>query len=86
MPVLVRHRAPMSAAQYDESAPPLIELIKKQPGFLFHASYEDGTGFVVAEVWETQAQHDAWFEANVKPNVPFEISQEVIDLHSFHTP
>jgi heme-degrading monooxygenase HmoA len=86
MPVLIRHRAPMSPAQYDESAPPLTELIKKQPGFLFHASFEDAGGFVVAEVWETQEQHDAWFDANVKPNVPFEITQEVIELHSFVTP
>jgi hypothetical protein len=37
MPVLIRHRAAMSAAQYDESAPTLIELLKKQPGFLVHA-------------------------------------------------
>jgi hypothetical protein len=36
----------------------------------------------VAEVWETQEDHDAWFEANVKPNIPFEITQEAIDLHS----
>lgn len=34
MPVLIRHRAPMSAAQYDGSAPALTELLKKQPGFL----------------------------------------------------
>jgi heme-degrading monooxygenase HmoA len=85
MPVLIRHRAPMTLAQYDESAPALVEMIKKQPGFLFHAAYEDGSGAVVAEVWETQEQHDTWFDANVKPNVPFEITQEVIPLHSFHT-
>ena len=54
MPVLIRHRAAMSASQYDESAPALIEQLKKQPGFLVHVSYEDTGGFVVAEVWETQ--------------------------------
>ena len=86
MPVLIRHRSAMSAAQYDESAPPLLETLKKQPGFLFHVTYEDAAGFVVAEVWETQEQHDAWFDANVKPNIPFEITQEVVDLHSVHTP
>ena len=86
MPVLIRHRAAMSAAQYDESAPPLVAMLTQQPGFLFHVSYEDGDGFVVAEVWETREQHDAWFDANVKPNVPFEITQEVIDLHSVHKP
>ncbi len=86
MAVLIRHRAPMSTAQYDESAPPLVEQIKKQPGFLLHVSYEDASGFVVAEVWETQEQHDTWFNENVKPNVPFEITQEVINLHSVHKP
>jgi quinol monooxygenase YgiN len=86
MAVLIRHRAPMSLAQYDELSPPLVEQIKKQPGFLLHVSYEDASGFVVAEVWETQEQHDTWFDANVKPNVPVEITQEVIDLHSVHKP
>jgi len=86
MAVLIRHRAAMSPAQYDEASPPLVELLKKQPGFLLHVSYEDAGGFVVAEVWETQAQHDTWFDANVKPNVPGEITQEVIDLHSVHAP
>ncbi|MGZ4417833.1 MAG: antibiotic biosynthesis monooxygenase, partial [Gaiellaceae bacterium] len=55
----------MSTAQYDETAPPLVEQIKKQPGFLLHVSYEDASGFVVAEVWETQEQHDTWFNENV---------------------
>ena len=86
MAVLIRHRAAMSPAEYDATSPPLVELIKKQPGFLLHVSYEDASGFVVAEVWETQEQHDTWFDANVKPNVPVEITQEVIDLHSVHTP
>jgi heme-degrading monooxygenase HmoA len=76
----------MSPAEYDESAPPLIALLKQQPGFLVHVAYDDAGGFVVAEVWETQEQHDAWFDANVKPNVPFEITQEVIDLHSVVKP
>jgi len=86
MAVLIRHRAPMSLAQYDEMSPPLVEQIKKQPGFLLHVSYEDASGLVVAEVWETQEQHDTWFDANVKPNIPVEITQEVIDLHSVHKP
>jgi heme-degrading monooxygenase HmoA len=76
----------MSAAQYDEVSPALVELLKKQPGFLLHVSYEDARGFVVAEVWETQEQHDTWFDAYVKPNVPGEITQEAIDLHSVHKP
>jgi hypothetical protein len=86
MSVLIRHRAAMSPADYDEASPALVELLKQQPGFVLHVSYEDATGFVVAEVWETQEQHDTWFAANITPNVPGEITQEVIDLHSVHTP
>ena len=86
MAVLIRHRAPMTQAQYDESAPALVALLKQQPGFVVHVAYEDAQGFVVAEVWESQEQHDTWFDANVKPNIPVEITQEVIDLHSVHTP
>jgi heme-degrading monooxygenase HmoA len=76
----------MTQAQYDESAPALTALLKQQPGFVVHVAYEDAGGFVVAEVWETQEQHDTWFEANVKPNVPVEITQETVELHSVHTP
>jgi heme-degrading monooxygenase HmoA len=76
----------MSTAQYDEIAPAIVAQLKEQPGFLFHVSYEDASGLVVAEVWETQEQHDSWFDENVKPNVPVEIEQEVVNLHSVHTP
>ena len=87
MPVLIRHRAAgMTTAQYDEISPPIIEQLKKAPGFLLHVTYEDPQGFVVGEVWETQEQHDAWFNTNVVPNVPAEITQETVNLHSVHKP
>jgi hypothetical protein len=87
MPVLIRHRAVgMTAAQYDEISPPIVAQLKQAPGFLLHVTYEDPQGFVVGEVWETQEKHDAWFNANVVPNVPAEITQEVVDLHSVHKP
>ena len=40
----------------------------------------------MAEVWETQEQHDTWFDENVKPNVPAEIRQEVIEIHNIVEP
>ena len=76
----------MSKDQYDEVSPRLVEKLKQQPGFVLHVTYEDADGFVVGEVWETQEQHDAWFDANVAPNVPMEITQEVVDLHTVHAP
>ena len=87
MAVLIRHRSDgMTAALYDEISPPLLAAEKTQPGFLLHVSYEDAAGFVVAELWESEEQHETWFNENVKPNLPFEVSEEVIALHSFSKP
>jgi len=87
MAVLIRHRAAgITPEQYDEISPPLVEQLKKQPGFVLHVAFEDSQGFCVAEVWETKEQHDSFFNQNVVPNVPAAIKQEVIELHSLHQP
>jgi hypothetical protein len=87
MAVLVRHRPQgLSPAQYDEISPALVEKVKQQPGFVFHVAYEDSQGFCVAEIWESQEQHDAWFNDSVVPNVPVEIRQEVIQIHAIVRP
>jgi len=88
MAVLIRHRIPgMDSSQYDEISPPLIVKLKTQPGFVLHVSYEDNSGrFTVSEVWESQEQHDTWFDANVKPALQGDVEQEVIQLHSVHQP
>ncbi len=50
---------------------------------MLHVSYEAaGTGFTVAEIWESREQHAQWFENNVKPNLPGDVTHEVIELHS----
>jgi heme-degrading monooxygenase HmoA len=87
MAVLIRHRNKgMGRSDYDQVAPPLVEKLKTQPGFVLHVAFEDDQGFCVAEVWESQDEHDAWFDENVVPNVPGEITQEVIPLHAVHQP
>jgi hypothetical protein len=45
---------------------------------------KDGT-FTVSEIWESQEQHDRWFDENVAPNVPG-VEQEIIQVHAVHTP
>lgn len=86
MAVLIRHRvAGMDASQYDEISPPLVEKLKTQPGFVVHVAFVDNGRFTVSEIWESQEQHDRWFNENVEPNVPG-VEQEVIELHSVHTP
>jgi quinol monooxygenase YgiN len=87
MAVLIRMRAQgLGAEDYDRISPPLVEGVKRQPGFVLHVAFEDSQGFCVAEIWESQEQRDAWFNENVVPNVPAEIKQEVIQIHAMHSP
>jgi quinol monooxygenase YgiN len=87
MAVLIRHRAEgMTPEQYDEISPPLVEGVKQQPGFRLHVAFVDSQGFCVAEIWDSQEQHDAWFNENVVPNVPVAIAQEVVELHNVISP
>ena len=87
MAVLVRNMpVGMDTATYDKIAPDLITLLKKQPGFLMHVAYMTPEGLVVGEVWETRQQHQKWFDESVKPNVPTEIKQEIIELHNVVQP
>lgn len=76
----------MDAATYDQVSTHLVELVKKQPGFVMHVAYPSPGGFAVGEIWESRAQFETFFNANVKPNVPGEIQQEVIDLHAVVKP
>ena len=86
MAVLIRHRTPgMTPSGYDEIAPPLVEKLKAQPGFMYHVAFVDDGMFTVSEIWESQEQHDRWFNENIKPNVPG-IEQEVIEVHAVHKP
>ena len=75
-----------TTANYDEISPPLVELVKQQPGFVLHVAPEDSRGFCVSEIWETKDQHDSYFDEHVVPNVPGEIEQEVVELHSVVKP
>jgi heme-degrading monooxygenase HmoA len=86
MAVLVSMTAAgMDAATYDQVSTQLADLVKKQPGFMMHVAYPSPGGFSVGEVWESRGQFEAWFNQNVKPNVP-SIQHEVIDLHAVVQP
>ena len=87
MAVLVRMSvAGMDAATYDQVSKELVDLVKKQPGFVMHVAYPSPGGFSVGEIWESREQYEKWFNENVKPNVPGEIQSEVIELHAVVQP
>jgi hypothetical protein len=89
MAVLVRISATgMVQATYDQMSPGLHELVKKQPGFIIHIAYPTAGGFGIGEVWESQAQQEAWFKEHVKANLPDSsaMSMEYIQLHAVVQP
>jgi heme-degrading monooxygenase HmoA len=78
--------AGMDEATYDQVSAQLAPLVRQQPGFIMHVAYPSPGEFSVAEVWESRGQYETWFNENVKPNVPAEIQQEVIELHAVVQP
>ena len=87
MAVLTRyHLTGMTPSRYDEIAPPLVEKLKAQPGFVAQAAFMDSGVFTVSEIWESREQHDRWFDEIVKPNVPGVEQDWIIELHSLNTP
>ena len=89
MTVLVRITANgMDHETYDQMAPALHPLVKQQPGFIMHVAYPVPGGFVVGEVWDSQAQQEAWFSEFVKPNLPDSSSMttEYIEVHALVQP
>ena len=46
-------------------------LMLSSNGFISHAAGPSPSGgWRVVEVWESEADSEAWFDANVKPNLP----------------
>jgi heme-degrading monooxygenase HmoA len=87
MAVLFRHHSVgMDLATYDEASAQLLPQLKQQPGFVYHVAFMESDGLTVSEIWESREQHDRWFNEQVKPNVPGEITVEAIDVHNIVTP
>jgi hypothetical protein len=49
---------------------PVLDLLRITHGFTVHANGPVSGGWRVTEVWDSQAEFEAWFESNVKPAFP----------------
>jgi len=72
---------------YDGVLTGLEQLIRQAAGFILHTSYPYDEGWVVAEIWKTKADADAFFAKYVVPNLPAGIhpKRTYQELHSFVT-
>ena len=67
----------LTADVYDAMAAQMMPLIKGHKGFIAHTGGPSPSGgFRIVEIWESEADGTAWFEANVKPNLPPDMKPE----------
>jgi quinol monooxygenase YgiN len=70
MAVLMTAHIPGGTKEMIDGMRPLLEQIRSMEGFVVHANGPVPGGWRVTEMWDSQADFEAWFEANVKPAFP----------------
>jgi quinol monooxygenase YgiN len=70
MAVLMTAYIPGGTQEMIDGMRPLLDPIRSAKGFTIHANGPVSGGWRVTEVWDSQADFEAWFESNVKPAFP----------------
>ena len=70
MAVLMTAYIPGGSQEMIDGMRPLLDAIRTTKGFTIHANGPVSGGWRVTEVWDSQADFEAWFESNVKPAFP----------------
>ncbi len=75
MPVLMIAEVPnLTEEIYGGMVGQMMPLMRASKGFISHAGGPGPAGgWRVVEMWDSEEDGQAWFEANVKPNLPPEI-------------
>lgn len=87
MTVLKQHHAPgMPAEVYDQVAAGAMPSQSKADGFVAHYAIVEDGGITVIEIWDSIAQHDAWFNEVVKPHLPPDTPEpKFAEMHNSNT-
>jgi hypothetical protein len=89
MPVLMIGEVPnLTEETYAGMVGQLMPLMRDSKGFISHAGGPSPNGgWRVVEVWESEQDGQAWFEANVKPNLPPGVvpNRQYFTLHTAFT-
>jgi quinol monooxygenase YgiN len=70
MAVLMTAQIPGATKEMIDGMRPLLDPIRRAKGFIIHTNGAVPGGWRVTEVWESQADFEAWFETSVKPAFP----------------
>jgi heme-degrading monooxygenase HmoA len=76
----------MPAEVYDQVAAGVRESQSKADGFVAHYAVVEVGGITVFEIWDSIAQHDAWFNVAVKPHLsPDTPEPKFAEVHNSNT-
>jgi hypothetical protein len=87
MAVLMTARIPGATKEMIDGMRPVLDHITIAKGFIVHGNGASPGGWRVTEMWETQADFEAWFETSVKlafpegapmPSITFDELNEVV--------
>ncbi len=70
MAVLMTAQIPGGTQEMIDGMRPVLDAIRGAKGFIIHTNGPVPGGWRVTEVWESEADFEAWFEASVKPAFP----------------
>jgi hypothetical protein len=70
MAVLMTAQIPGATKEMIDGMRPVLDAIGHAKGFIIHTNGPVAGGWRVTEVWESQADFEAWFETSVKPAFP----------------
>jgi len=70
MAVLMTAQIPGGTKEMMDGLRPVLDHITSAKGFIVHGNGPSPEGWRVTEMWDTQADFEAWFETSVKPAFP----------------
>lgn len=84
--VLVTTEIPLDIGVYDQIITSVGQQLEAAPGLRSHASHSTATGFVFTAIWDAEADHRAFFDAYVAPNLPLNAAVSTATAHNVLIP
>jgi heme-degrading monooxygenase HmoA len=72
----------LDAESYDLMVGHMGPALSSSPGFRMHSARLERDGWTVSEVWDSESDFRAFFDANVKANLPPGIEPQLRPLHN----
>lgn len=87
MPILMTAVVPgLDAAHYDQIVAAVEPTMRSAAGFRSHVAYDGDGGWTVVELWDSEEEWRAFFDASIKDHLPAGATQTLTELHNVLQP